>query len=81
MCVCVYKDIYASLWGGGLILHIIQLTPQKLSAELKNRPGAKGASAWPEDQRLHRRRRPGRRRYQEVPLCIGALQLRTKRYR
>jgi len=28
---------------------IIQLTPHKLSAKLKNRPGAKGASAWPED--------------------------------
>jgi len=50
------------------ILHIIQLTPQKLSAELKNRPGGKGASAWPEDQRMHRKRRPRRRRYQEVPL-------------
>jgi len=40
------------------ILHIIQLTPRKLSAELENRPGAIGASAWPEDQRLHRGRRP-----------------------
>ena len=28
------------------ILHIILLTPHKLSKELKNRPGAKSASAW-----------------------------------
>jgi len=28
-------------------LYIIQLTPQKLSAEWKNRTGAEGASAWP----------------------------------
>ena len=45
---------------------IIRLTPHKLRAELKNRPGVKGAGAWPEDQRLHRGRRLGRRRYQEV---------------
>jgi len=50
------------------ILHIMQLAPQKLSAELKNRPGAEGAGAWPEDQRLQGRRRAGRRRYQEGPL-------------
>jgi len=36
------------------ILYIIQLTPQKLSAEHKNRAGAEGASAWPEDQKRHR---------------------------
>jgi len=41
------------------ISHIIQRTPHKLSAGRKNRPGVKGPSAWPEDQRLHRRRRPG----------------------
>jgi len=48
------------------VLQIIQLTPQKLSAERKNRSGAKGASAWPEDQKRHRGRRPGCRRYREV---------------
>jgi len=45
-----------------LFLQYIQLTPRKLSAERKNRSGAKGASAWPEDQKKHRGRRPGRRR-------------------
>jgi len=34
------------------ILHIMQLAPHTLSAELKNRHGAKGAGAWPEDQTL-----------------------------
>ena len=48
--------------------HNIQLTPQKLSAGRKNRSGAKGTSAWPEGQRRHRGRRPGRRRYREVLL-------------
>ena len=39
-----------------LILHTIQLTPQKLSAARKNLPGATGASEWPEDRKLHRGR-------------------------
>jgi len=60
VCVCVCVTCRS--------FHIIQLTPQKLSAELKNRHDVKVASAWPEDQSLHRRRRPGRRRYQEVIL-------------
>jgi len=51
-----------------LILHNIQLTAQKLSAARKNLPGATGAGEWPEDHKLHRGRRPGRRRYQEVLL-------------
>jgi len=50
------------------ILYVIQRTPQKLSAELKNRLCAEGASAWPADQKRHRGRRPGRRRYREVLL-------------
>ena len=55
-------------------LHNIQLTPQKLSAWRKNHPGAPGAGVWPEDQVLHRGRKPGRRRYQEVLLpCFQAL--------
>jgi len=56
VCVCMF------------ILRNIQFTPQQLSAELKNRPGVKGAIVWPEDQRLRRRRKAGRRRYQEVLL-------------
>ena len=39
------------------ISHIIQLTPQKLSAWRKNHPGAPGAGVWPEDQVLHRGRK------------------------
>jgi len=55
-------------FSGGLffvsqyILYIIPLTPTKLSAGRKNRTGAKGASAWPDDQKRHRGRRPSRRR-------------------
>jgi len=33
------------------ISHIIQLTPQQLSAEPGNSASAEGASAWPEDQK------------------------------
>jgi len=49
-------------------LHNIQLTPQNPSAWRKNHPGAPGAGVRPEDQVLHRGRKPGRRRYQEVLL-------------
>ena len=43
ICVCVFFFLF--------FLHIIQLTPQN---GRKNRTGAKGASAWPEDQKRHR---------------------------
>jgi len=69
------------------ISHIIQLTPQKLSVARENLPGATGAGVWPEDQKLHRGRRPGRRRYQEVLLLeqrvekkdIGPRRTRSRR--
>ena len=43
------------------VLPITQLTPQKLSVKRNNRTGAEGASAWPEDQKRQRERRPGHR--------------------
>ena len=54
--------------GQTIIVHIIQPTPRKLSPEHKNSPDAKAAGAWPNEQRMRRRRRLGRRRYQEVLL-------------
>jgi len=50
------------------VTYNIQLTLPKLSAWRKNHPGTPGASVWPEDQVLHRGRKPSRRRYQEVLL-------------
>jgi len=41
---CLTTPASSPLLGGG---GSIQLTPHKLSAELQNLPGAKGASAWP----------------------------------
>jgi len=60
------SDLIFIFCGG--ILHNIQLTQQKLSAARKNLPGATGAGEWPQDQRLHRGRRLGCRRYKEVPI-------------
>jgi len=48
------------------IFYITQLTPRTLSPEHKNSPGAEGAGEWAEDQRMRRRSKPARRRYQDL---------------
>ena len=63
-----YREILLLLFSK--ILPNIQLTPQKLSAGGENLPGAPGPGKRPDDQKMHRGRRPDRHRYQEVLLKV-----------
>ena len=54
-------------------LHIIQLTPHQLSAELNNRLGAKGASAW-----LLRQKIASKEETRPPPVSVSSLLKRSR---